>query len=256
MNNPSSLCLLTSAFFLILPTAARSDEKVDELIQLGSVFDDKYQPAEALEHYLPAEKLEPENVDVILRIARQYRHLMQDASDTTSKIEFGETAKRYANRAAELAPKHAEAHLSIAISHAKMVPILGTKERLEASRQIKAAVDKALSLDPNQDLAWNILGCWHQKLAEIGTLKRAIASMVYGGLPEASNEEAVNCFEKAIRLRPDRLIHHIELGRTYAQMGKHAEAKQYIEKGLAMPDIGKDDPELKQRGRETLAMLK
>ena len=61
--------------------------------------------------------------------------------------------------------------------------------------------------------------------------------------------------KKAIALNPKRLMHYIELGRIYAQMGKKEEARQFINKGLAMPDTEKDDPETKQRGRETLAKL-
>ena len=50
-------------------------------------------------------------------------------------------------------------------------------------------------------------------------------------------------------------MHYIELGQTYAQMGKTADARRLIAKGLAMPDVEKDDPEIKRRGRETLAKL-
>jgi tetratricopeptide (TPR) repeat protein len=244
---------LTLALVPCLPVSA--EETIEKLIADGGVFDEDFQPAEALKFYLPAEKMEPENVDVLLRIARQYRHLMQDAEEMGEKLKLGATAKSYAQKAVNLEPKNAETHLSMAICHAKMVPILGTRERMEASVQIKASVDKALELNPKQDLAWNILGCWHQKLADIGMMKRALAKVVYGGLPEASNDEAVKCLEKAIELNPNRLIHYIELGRTYAQMGREEEAKTYIEKGLAMPNIGKDDPEQKRRGRETLAAI-
>jgi hypothetical protein len=38
-------------------------------------------------------------------------------------------------------------------------------------------------------------------------------------------------------------------------MGKPDEARRCLSKGLAMPETGKDDPEVKQRGRETLATL-
>ena len=229
--------------------------ETDELIKQGEVFDSKFEPEKALEFSLPAEKLEPENVDLLLRIARQYRHLMQDASKTDDKMKCGELAKQYAARAIKLAPNESETHLSMAICHAKMVPILGTKERLEASKELKSEVDKALALDPKKDQAWHILGCWHQRLADIGTVKRAIASIVYGGLPDATNEESVKCLQKAIDLNPDNLIHYIELGRTYAQMGKNEDAKKLIEKGLAMPDKAKDDPEVKKMGRETLGKL-
>jgi hypothetical protein len=38
-------------------------------------------------------------------------------------------------------------------------------------------------------------------------------------------------------------------------MGRTDDARQFINKGLAMPDSEKDDPETKERGRETLAKL-
>jgi tetratricopeptide (TPR) repeat protein len=247
-----SFCL---ALCLILPGMASAEESVAELIKKGDVSDQKFCPTEALASYLPAEKLEPNNVGLLLCIARQYRHLMADAPELADKIKFANTGKTYAARAVTLSPKEAEAHLSVALSYAKLVPFLDTKEKMEASRQVKISVDQAIALDPGKDLAWHVLGTWHQRLADIGMVKRAMAKLVYGELPAATNEEAVHCFQKAIQLNPDRLIHHIELGRTYAQMGKETEARQCINKGLAMPNTGKDDPEVKARGQATLADL-
>ena len=240
---------------LLMPFGVGFSQSFDELLTQGDLCDKEFRPAEALKFYLPAEKQEPENVDVLLRIARQYRHLFADTDGHDDKIKLGATGLEYAERAVSLDPKDPETYLSVAISHVKMVPMLDSKEKMEASRQIKVFVDKAIALDPEKDLAWHILGCWHQRLAGVGMMKRTLAVLVYGGLPSATNEEAVKCFEKAIKLKSDRLIHYIELGRTYAQMGKVAEAQMFIKKGLAMPNLGKDDPDAKVRGRETLAAL-
>ena len=86
-------------------------------------------------------------------------------------------------------------------------------------------------------------------------VKRALAELVYGKLPAPTYEDAAKCFEKAIELKPDRLIHYIELGLVYSRMGRTADARRVITKGLAMKETEKDDPETKQRGRETLAKL-
>ena len=104
-------------------------------------------------------------------------------------------------------------------------------------------------------MAWHVLGRWHEALASISGVKRALCGLIYGQLPNTTNEAAVICFDKAIAINPSRLRHYIELGRTYGQMGKNAEARRFIEKGLAMPNMEHDDPELKQRGREALAKL-
>jgi tetratricopeptide (TPR) repeat protein len=86
-------------------------------------------------------------------------------------------------------------------------------------------------------------------------VKRAFAQVAYGKLPSAKHEDAVRCFEKAIELNPDRLMHYIELGRTYALMDRDSEARKFIAKGLAMPETEKDDSETKNLGRQTLKKL-
>lgn len=250
----SLLAAVMAATFFVT-TGARA-QTVDELLKKGEPFDQKFAAGEALKFYLPAEKLEPKNVEVLLRIARQYRHLLADAGAKAEKLRLGRIALGYAQRAAALAPNDSEAQLSVAITHGKMLPFAGSKEQVEISPKIKVAVDKALQLDPRNDFAWHILGRWHRALAEISGVKRALAGAIYGGLPKGSDEEAAKCLEKAIALNPKRLMHYIELGRVYAQMGRKEEARKFISKGLAMPNAEKDDPDAKARGREALEKLR
>jgi Flp pilus assembly protein TadD len=92
--------------------------------------------------------------------------------------------------------------------------------------------------------------------AEITGMKRKLAELVYGKLPVTTYEDAAKCFEKAIELKPDRLMHYIELGLVYSHMGRTADARRVITKGLAMKETEKDDPETKRRGKEELAKLR
>ena len=181
---------------------------------------------------------------------------MADATTRDEKLRLGGIALDYAKRAAALAPNDSEAQLSIAITYGKMLPLLGIKEQIEAASYIKDSADKAIELDPRNDLAWHVLGRWHRVLSDVNMFKRGLASLIYGKLPQTTTEEAVKCFENAIEINPNRLMHYVELGRAYAQMGRTAEARWFIEKGLAMPTVEKDDPETKRRGRETLANLR
>ena len=228
---------------------------VAELIAQGDVYDAQFKPEAALQYYLPAEKLEANNAALLVKIARQHVYRMADQTAKADQLKTGRTALAYAERAVKLAPNECDSHLALAICVGKLTPLLGNKEGVEASRRIKVAAETAVKLNPRNDYAWHLLGRWHQAMAELGGLTRTIAKLIYGELPAASNDEAVKCFEKAIALNPGRLIHHIELGRTYAQMGRKPEAKQCIEKGLAIPNREKDDPETKERGRKTLMSL-
>ena len=240
---------------LCLSGLAVRAEDTDALIAKGDQFDKRLQAKEALEVYLPANKLEPNNVDLLVRIARQYRHLMSDTSSKQEKLRLGNISLEFAGRAATLAPKNAEAQLSPAISYGKMLPYMGSKDQVNASPRIKAAVDRTLQLDPTSDTAWHILGRWNRVLADINVVKRVVAKALYGDLPVTTNEAAEKCLLKAIEINPKRLIHYIELGRIYAQMGRKEEARKYLQKGLAMPNKEKDDPEMKEIGQQTLQKL-
>jgi tetratricopeptide (TPR) repeat protein len=188
-------------------------------------------------------------------IARQYRHLMADAPTTKEKLSLAGMALNYGLKAASLGPNDSEAQLSPAITYGKMLPFQGKQAQVDTAPLIKAAVDKALRLDPRNDTAWHVLGRWHQSLANVGSLKRAFGAILYGELPVGTNEESVKCFDKAIAINPRRLRHYVELGRTYAQMGEYDKARKYLMKGLSMPNLEKDDPEVKLHGREALALL-
>src|ERR1700719_1842780 len=240
---------------LLLTCAASGAQSADDLIEKGDVFALKFQADEALKDYLAAEKLEPKNVGLLVRISREYRHLMSDASKTAEKLRLGGIAVDYANVAAALGPNDPDAHLAVAISYGKLQPLASTKEKVETARIIKSEADKAIKLEPRSDLAWHVLGRWDMGYAEITGVKRTFAELVYGKLPTPTYEDAAKCFEKAIELKPDRLIHYIELGLAYSRMGRTADARRVITKGLAMKETDKEDPENKQRGRETLAKL-
>ncbi len=150
----------------------------EALVKTGDAFDQKFQPTEALKYYLPAEKQDPKDVRLLTRIARQYRHLMSDVSAKAEKLRLGRISLDYAQRAAALAPNDAEAQLSPAISLGKMLPLMGSKEQVDASPRIRTAVDRTLRLDPRNDLAWHILGRWNRVLADVSGVKRALAGMV------------------------------------------------------------------------------
>src|SRR5258708_33879936 len=93
------------------------------LIVKGDQCDKQLQAKEALEVYLPANKLEPDNVKLLVCIARQYRHLMSDTSSKQEKLRPGNGSIEFARRAATLAPHNAEARLQPAISLGKMLPL-------------------------------------------------------------------------------------------------------------------------------------
>src|SRR5258707_9313509 len=154
MNLSFSIKAFSATIALLLVCATIWAGSAENLIKSGDDLDLKLKASEALDFYLAAEKLDPKNASLLVRIARQYRHLMVDATTREEKLRLGGVSLDYAQRAAALAPNDSEAQLSPAISYGKMVPLQGMKEQIESAGRIKDAVDKAINLDPR--LAWDV----------------------------------------------------------------------------------------------------
>lgn len=239
-------------FLLVAPCLGNTPST---LIQQGDYHDQRFEPDSALKFYQAAEQSDTRDVSLLVRIARQHVYRIEQLSTDSEKLREAKKALGYAERAVESDPNDADAHLAVAIVLGKMTALMSNRDAIEASKRIKSAAETAVRLDPRSDYAWHLLGRWHQALAGMNPITRGLARLIYGRLPEATNEEAVDCFQKAIALNPNRLIHHIELGRTYAQMGRSEEAREFISRGLLMPSTEKDDPETKVRGRQAFARL-
>jgi tetratricopeptide (TPR) repeat protein len=244
-------------FFIALMSLTFSVHAEDaaSLIQKGDVYDKQFKHEEALKYYLPAEQERPEDAELLIRITRQYIYAMADESSKSAKLALGQKALSYAERAAKADPRNSNAQVAIALSLGKLGQIQGNKEKVAYSKRIKECAEKATRLDPSNDYAWHILGRWHQGVAGANSILLGLARLIYGEIPEGTNETSLKCFEKALAINPNALVHHIEIGRTYAQMGRTDEARTSLQKGLAMPNRERDDAETKARGRKALDKL-
>jgi tetratricopeptide (TPR) repeat protein len=239
--------------FAGLGMAAHAEPAAD-LIQQGDTLDAKNQNAAALALYLKADQLEPGDAEVLRRISKQYAQEMADAP-ADQKEALGEKALGYSKRAVQAGPDDSQAHLSLAIVYGKIAFLKSARERMEYSHLIKQEAEKAIELDPKNDLAWHVLGRWNYEVANLSGALKFIAQTLYGKMPEASNERALECFQKAVALNPGRLLNHAELGRALAAVGRKDQARAALKKALEMPSREKDDDETKSRARKALEAL-
>jgi len=239
---------------LLLPLGSWA-QSVGALIQQGDALDAKNQNAAALALYLRADALKPNDAEILRRIAKQYSQQMAGESPSTENRTFGGKALDYAKRAKAADSNNANARLCLAICYGKVAFLEPARTRVEYSRLIKDEADAAVRLDPSLDYGWHVLGRWNYELANFNAALRFLAQVIYGKFPAASNERAVECFQRAIAIAPGRVVHHVELGRAYAAMGRKEEARAELKKGLSLPSREKDDDQSKDRARQALAGL-
>jgi tetratricopeptide (TPR) repeat protein len=229
----------------------------DVLIQQASLAERNLDSQKALTLFLQADKARPEDAFILQKIARQYSDSIVDlpASDLAEKKRRAELALSYAERAVALNPKSAENVLSLAVCHGTLAIYSDSRAKIRYSRLVKEEAERALALDPDYDWAHHVLGRWHYEVATLGTTTRFFVGIIYGGLPDASVDQAIVHLERAVALAPQTSPHHLELGFAYAAAGRTVEARAAFNRGLALPSVGKHDEAAKVRAREGLNAL-
>ena len=223
----------------------------------GDAADAQLKTNESLAAYLQAEKLGCKDVTVLRKTARQYTFAMVDAPSKDEQRALGEKGLAYALQSIGVDPDDAEAQLAVAVCYGRLALLLeNNKMRLSYARLVKEHAEKAISLDPSLDYGYHVLGAWSYEVASLNPILRVLAKLRYGDeVPVASFADAVKNFKKAVELAPQRVSHHVELGRAYAALGQKELARAELTKGLALPNREKDDPATKERGREALRKL-
>lgn len=245
--------LLFIALLFSFPALAE-EPQVAALIKRGDAEEKQGRTKAALADFEAAEQLDPKNPAVLLRVAKQYSDLVDATKARDAAEQHARKSLDYARRALALDPKVAKAHLSLAVAYGKLTDFVGNKTKLEYSKIIKDETAKCLALDPTDDFAWYILGRWHAGVANVNGVLRALATVVYGGMPPASNEEAAQCLKKATELAPRRIMHRAELARLYKTMGQADLAAKEWQIIVTLTAADSDDEKEKRAAREALGL--
>ena len=236
--------------------ASRAESDVAAVLARAGEAERRFDAAAALELYLEADRLQPDNPVTLQKIAQQLSDMSLDVATAEQKREQAERALAYAKRAVALAPDNAVNVLSLAVCYGKMAVYSDTRGKISYSRLVKQEAERAVALDPNYDWAHHLLGRWHYEVAGLGGATRFFVKLIYGGLPEASAEEAIRYLERAVELAPARVPHRLELGFAYLAAGRVEEARESFARGLELPSVERYDEEAKGRARATLKTLK
>lgn len=226
--------------FLILCTfslanGASCDANIDDNTKLQQIDEmlNNGQNQQAL-HLLKASSVadDPNSFERLWRLARVYYEIGR--LDEEKKEQLFKKSEQYARSAMKRAPDCSDGYKWLAIALGAQAKYSDTKLQVRQSREIKENIEKAIELNPEDDISYLVLSRWHYKVSGLGVVARTFAKLIYGGIPEASLAEAEKLLLLAIELR-DRISHRYNLAKIYKRMERSADQKKQLEKALLLP---------------------
>jgi len=234
---------------------AQSLQRVDELYA-------SFKTKEAQNELFKILKLDPQNAEALSKMARVYidfGDMIPEASPDWQEKRLKEyrTAEEYARRAVNANPNSTWGHFYVAAALGNIAALSSVEKQIDFAGEIRAAIEKAISLDPRNGFAYHAYGVWHRKLAEIGKMSRMLASFFYRrSIPQGSLAKSIDYLQKAVSLNPTVVVSRLELARTYVALENWAQARNLLNSVQNLPIQFSDDAQNKQKALQLLEEIR
>jgi regulator of microtubule dynamics protein 3 len=258
------LCMLKTIRVIILGVSAwlavagqaLASLPSDELLKEANRLYKEYKDGDALQKFELVLAQDPQNYEALYKLSLLDLRIGYRFQDETQKIQFFTLAKEYAQKALDVNSQGADAHYAMAAALNNLSVVTGIKERLIAMREVKEHLDKALAINPAHADAWQLLGRWHYKVANLNFFECTASKLLSGGVPVgASNYNAVEALQKSIQYNPENISSYYDLATIYRNMKNSVKSIEVLEKAIKLQLVTSDDLELSRRCKAMLHEL-
>jgi tetratricopeptide (TPR) repeat protein len=250
-----------AVLFLVLAGFSVSfSQTLDELLKQGDQYVVEFNNQKALDTYLQADKLSPNNWEVNWRISRAYVDLgekmpsksdeQKDAQSATYKKAFD-----YADKAVKQGSNQSITYVRRAIANGRIALFQGVFSAVGTVNDVKEDCEKAIQLANGgnvvQSLAHYVLGRTHLKICEKSYLIRLPIGLGWG-----DTEKAVQLLETAVKLRPNFRMFYLELAKAYIEEDQYDKAKETLKKVEKAPKTDEDDDKVLTESKKLYEEIK
>ena len=241
------------ALLFIAPCVNAQDipSLIKEAVRLEAIPNEKA----AYETYKKVISLQPANVKALSQASQLCSRIGSRQTDNTDRDNWLKLAGDYAQKALTLNSLNDEANVSMAMYLGKSSLTKSGKEKIKSVKQIKSHIDVAIKTNPNNYLAWHILGRLNYEISNVSGIEKAAAKIFYDALPKGSLANAIMYLDKARSLQPNFILNNYELARAYEKNGEKNKAINILNKIPAMPIGTEDDTALKIKAKDLLKEL-
>jgi tetratricopeptide (TPR) repeat protein len=211
----------------------------------------------ALSEYEQAIAIDSTSYEALYKAAREAVDLGEFDPDAAARSARYAKGLGYAQRAVAADSNGADGHFHVARALGRQALSVGSRARIRYAKAVRAEALKALAIDSLHPGALHVMGVWNAEIMRLSGIERFIARNLLGGgiLGAASWREAVRYMEQSVAVEPQRIVHHLDLAKIYADIGETAKAREQFGLVLSLPPADYNDPHYQQEARDRLARL-
>jgi tetratricopeptide (TPR) repeat protein len=224
-------------FLLLLPWAASLNAQSNGVLSVasGDVSFLQMQYSSAIHTYESLLAESPGDTALLWRLARAYVCVGEVEEDAPQRVAAMKKAEAYARTCIAADPRSWEGHTWLGAALGYLALDTGVQEQINLSRELLRETDLALSLNRQNDIAHSIRGSFFRALGNVGWLKRQMAKIFLGDIPEGGYVEAEKSLQEAVAIAPDIMRHEYELGVLFMDMGRTREACEAFQRASLLP---------------------
>lgn len=174
--------------------------------------------------------------------------------ETAHRLRLQEYQKAigWARMAIRLNPDGYQSNLALAVALNGMGGVSGAKGKMDDWKQAKEYIDKAINIDPKKGKAYYACGKWYEEFANLDFAEKEAARLLFGGLPKASMQLAMQKYQTCINLSPGFLPAYLDLAKAFHEQGNDMRAIGLLKRALRLRPKGELDRQIQ---RECQVML-
>jgi tetratricopeptide (TPR) repeat protein len=144
-------------------------------------------------------------------------------------------AELCARECTRIEPANFQGYTWLAASLANIARREDTETQIALVHAVRSIIDTALTLNPENDVAYSVLGSLCRALGGVTWVEKRLADLLFGGLPDGGYEEAEQAFRRAITIAPGVMRYHFELGKLYIDMNRPDDARREFHIAASLP---------------------
>lgn len=219
MSRQSSFILLAISLVLVNLLCAATFSQTSESIVRGDTYFNLMRYRDAVAWY----KLDSTKAEAQWKIARAYV-CYGDNAPSAEKEENFRKAIRAANTCIQLEETNSNGHTWLAAALGNTAMYEGSKTKVRLCTQIRNELNRAITLNPKDDIAYSILGSFYREIGHISWFEKQLAMTFIGKIPDGTYEDSKKAFTRSTALNPTTMRHWYELGLLYKYWGKKEQA--------------------------------